>query len=1102
MIDDHHVRNKAIDPLKSFIVQAPAGSGKTELLMQRILTLLLTVKEPEEVMALTFTKKAVEEMRDRVLTALLNAKNKTPVENEHQKKSRSLAEAVLEHDAQHQWNLIDSPHRLHISTIDALSLKICQGSPKETLLPLDITPLDNPTDLYKQAILQTFQEDKNNHFAGELQTLLLHCDNQYQVLENLLCKLIAERDQWLSLVMPYYHEPLQLKNACEEVMNDILKSHLTTIQNNLPPNCLFPLWQSLFFSVHQCKQAVDWTFDVCLLDQDPNHCYVWLDAANLLLTQEGNWRSPRSINKTLGFSTDYPEEKSACQHLLTTLSQSDHQESLRQSLHALRDCPTLHYHKDSWEILKACLQCLPEIVAQCQLLFQSLGECDYVELTLAACRVLDQDAYSQKAQLLNHRISHILIDECQDTSIIQATLLTQLTQHWQMDEHKTLFLVGDPMQSIYRFRQAEVSLFHHWQTHGFGSIALTPLQLTCNFRSEKNLIDWFNVQFKAIFPSDYFAQLGAIPYAPSTAVKLGTQENPVQAYILVDGNANDEACHIIETIEKNPNKSIAILLQKRSQARVIIQALNANSIAFEASDIEPILLHPLTQDWLMCLRALCHFDDAIAWYALVRSPICGATLETLLRIREKSESSAVASVFLDSNFESTFSQNPQLLHFKLRLNQVFQQSNDPPLWQMIRLAWSTLGFDDYYHRDSDRIIFSQCQDLLKSLNWHRHTFDRDALMQRLEKTYCKSSASAPIQLMTIHKSKGLEFDTVIIPGLQIKSRPEEKSLITWQTIIIDDQDPKFCIAPFPSKEQKQEKIYDYCRIIEEKKLQEERKRLLYVACTRAKNQLFLSATLEKKKESDILSEQCSPPKNTFADMLWPFLSTKAHQLPCAEKEVNAIAPLPKLTKPTQDWLEKKSLAIDAKMPTIRPVHNHVSLHLNHLTHQTKAQHFGDALHALCEKIPIHGLHHDYRGLIESIAQQFSSVFQPKARMIDKLTQALQTMQPCQKAAWIFAPHEGAHSEWVILEKQNFGVRKHIIDRSFITNKTRWIIDFKSACPAENECSDTFLENQKNNYLKQLRRYQQCVALLNENLPIQCGLYFPLCGLWIEAFMDG
>jgi len=93
-IPDFAARRRALDPVRSFIVQAPAGSGKTELLIQRYLLLLATVEHPEEIVAITFTRKAAGEMRERVLRALVDARaGKVPASG-HEKATRALAAAA------------------------------------------------------------------------------------------------------------------------------------------------------------------------------------------------------------------------------------------------------------------------------------------------------------------------------------------------------------------------------------------------------------------------------------------------------------------------------------------------------------------------------------------------------------------------------------------------------------------------------------------------------------------------------------------------------------------------------------------------------------------------------------------------------------------------------------------------------------------------------------------------------------------------------------------------------------------------------------------------------------------------------------------------
>ena len=96
----------------------------------------------------------------------------------------------------------------------------------------------------------------------------------------------------------------------------------------------------------------------------------------------------------------------------------------------------------------------------------------------------------------NRSLSHILVDEMQDTSSAQYRMLEALTGGWEEGDGRTLFCVGDPMQSIYRFRSAEVGQFLMARDSGLGNLHLQPLTLRLNFRSGERLVEWFN----AVFP--------------------------------------------------------------------------------------------------------------------------------------------------------------------------------------------------------------------------------------------------------------------------------------------------------------------------------------------------------------------------------------------------------------------------------------------------------------------------------------------------------------------------------------------------------------------------------------------------------------------------
>jgi len=114
---DQPQRDAALDPQRSFIVQAPAGSGKTALLTQRFLRLLATVEQPEEIVAITFTRKAAAEMRGRILKALESARGSEPKEA-WERGTWRLARSALQHADERGWRLGENPQRLRVRTID------------------------------------------------------------------------------------------------------------------------------------------------------------------------------------------------------------------------------------------------------------------------------------------------------------------------------------------------------------------------------------------------------------------------------------------------------------------------------------------------------------------------------------------------------------------------------------------------------------------------------------------------------------------------------------------------------------------------------------------------------------------------------------------------------------------------------------------------------------------------------------------------------------------------------------------------------------------------------------------------------------------------
>jgi ATP-dependent helicase/nuclease subunit A len=142
---DQRERAQTLDTQQSFLVQAPAGSGKTELLTRRLLKLLAEVDEPEEILAITFTIAATAEMRARVLKALHGAEN--PASSDQDLEVAGLASAALANDKARGWNLLQQPQRLSILTIDAVCLTIAHETPLLSRLGGSLSPTDKPQPL-------------------------------------------------------------------------------------------------------------------------------------------------------------------------------------------------------------------------------------------------------------------------------------------------------------------------------------------------------------------------------------------------------------------------------------------------------------------------------------------------------------------------------------------------------------------------------------------------------------------------------------------------------------------------------------------------------------------------------------------------------------------------------------------------------------------------------------------------------------------------------------------------------------------------------------------------------------------------------------------
>ena len=205
---DHAVRKEVLDIHQSFAVSAPAGSGKTGLLTQRVLALLGQCEQPENILAITFTKKAAAEMKHRILVALQSTQQKmtlgdAPPADDYARTTWDLAAQVLRRNEEKDWQLLSLPNRLNITTIDSFCRQLSQQTPLTNDLGGTPDVLDNAeiTYAYQLAARETLaclESDEN--IKPDLIRLIKHFNNQLSTLEELFMRLLQRRDQWLGLL--------------------------------------------------------------------------------------------------------------------------------------------------------------------------------------------------------------------------------------------------------------------------------------------------------------------------------------------------------------------------------------------------------------------------------------------------------------------------------------------------------------------------------------------------------------------------------------------------------------------------------------------------------------------------------------------------------------------------------------------------------------------------------------------------------------------------------------------------------------------------------------------------------------------------------------
>jgi len=1182
-IADGPQRREALDPRASFIVQAPAGSGKTELLTQRMLALLagegvveeLRVQRPEEVVAITFTRKAAGEMRQRVRDTLLYARTNPPPLEPHRKAAYDLAQSVLARDAALGWNLPDNPASIRALTIDGFSGQLARRMPVRARLGGVPGVLDPgvQTEVYRQAARETLEALAGGppEEAKAVEGLLLHRDNQAQTLEDLLADMLATRDQWMRHLglapSPKPGLPTALVQSLAQAVQRLEIQALAGLKAAFPVGMLEETTTLARFAAGQLAAdhpLAGWSTLTAPPGFQPETLPLWQGVAGWLLTGKDEFRKTVTVKN--GFpaadkkNPRFAENKQRMKDLLASLAGN---EPLRGVLEELRRLPPRMLAPPQLEALEALERVLPMALGRLWGGFGQTGGVDFSQVALAAAWALNDSG--PDGGLPTDRITHLLVDEFQDTSLGQSQLLLSLTRRWKPGDGRTLFLVGDPMQSIYRFREAEVGVFlRAWESQRLGAVALKPLSLQVNFRSVAPLVGWMNHLFSQVFPPRSNAGLGQVAYAKAafpgqtapeeTPPPPGDPDQAVTLHPFLDREGAppyslEEARTVARLVSRitarHPGETLAILVRSRSHLARILPALAEAGVRVQAVEIEPLSGKPVVRDLAALTRALLHPADRVAWLALLRGPWCGLDLKDLLAVAQAASPAEERTIWQAVCSPPDLEPDglDRLERLRNALAGAVANRERSPLRRLVEGAWMALGGAACHppeaYGDAEAFLA-----LLEELEAAHPIPDGEAIARRLEALNARPdpAAGGQVQVMTIHKAKGLQFDTVILPGLGRRTKGGNSSLLLWETLPgPPDGGDELLMAPSPVKGG-EDPHYEYLKWRNKTKERAEALRLFYVAATRTKKRLHLLAAVKEKKDGTLspgglLSHVWPVLEDPFAALLREgaapeagFLSNTVQDpsapgtqgltdLPPASGESHGVwsgprrvaggwaAPLPPESLPL-DLLVPESLALGllAQPPEeqsgLEPVFDWAG---------DAARHVGTVVHRALEKMADLGEKGDAdwvrrrQGLHLHQLRQLGVAADGLAAALNKVQRALFNTLEDERGRWILAPHPHAACELELTGLQGAGWITGRLDRTFVADGIRWIVDYKTGEHLGGD-PEAFLDNEQARYREPLARYARLLRLRQslpdqEALPVRAALYFPLMSAWREWTPD-
>jgi ATP-dependent helicase/nuclease subunit A len=1127
---DAAARQRAVESPGSVLVQAPAGSGKTTLLAQRYLRLLSTVDAPERILALTFTRRAAQEMRVRVVDALeAAAARECPADLSS--RTFELAVAARNHLQSLGIDVARHPSRLRIETIDSFNAWLAAQLPITSGAGGRLALIDNASALYDEAARRALAYPAADSFGDALERVLAVADQRWNQLRKLIVQMLPTRDRWLPLLAGSLQaagsiDEAQLANVRRSFDADLdllITRALREAHELIGREALDELGPCIRSAArrvgHERRELAAWADAASPLAPSCDDLARWQGLASLLLTKETRGKLRANMNKNDGFPPDCTE-KAAVSDLLVRFSEIP---GLERVLNTVRGLPERRYGDDDWNRVRDVARLLVLAAAELDAVFREQGTVDFPAVSMAAQRALGSaDAPTDLSLRLDYRLRHLLLDEFQDTSSAQLELVRILTAGWERGDGRSVFCVGDPMQSIYGFRQAEVRAFLELAEEGIGEVRFDVERLITNFRSADGLVGWINRVFGEILPRADDRGRGAIAFRPSRSALTVAPDGEPAVHCRGYATRADEARAAAELIEacrvRHPGWRIAVLVRARVHAREIAHGLRLRGIAFRAVDLEPLQDRPAVRDVVTLICALLHWADRPAWLALLRAPWAGLELADLLALSQARP--LLWDALRDDGALGSLSAEGRARCARLRavLEAAFEAQTHTSVVRWVERTWLALGGPacaaDARDLEHVRAVFARLRKLEEE-----GMPDAADLAGAFADLYAEGDPADAVEIMTIHKSKGLEFDCVIVPALDRHARTQQGQLLLMHPFSRTER-VGMVMAARPAVGARNA-LFEFLRRLAREGESLESERLLYVACTRAKHRLYLTATVGPHADPDALPgeeaddeaarsakpEARRPPHaGSLLAVLYrvrhiadafaapqPSFGTMQDEAALAGLRGGPLIRVPRGWLPTpmqpRPFAPAAGTAVEREETPIFDWAGETARRIGSLVHaelQSLDLSLRDA-NAVRARRP----HYERWLALHGV---------PPERLLqasDRVVGALLAVHRDPRARWIFKTgYRDDFREHALSGYWRGEVVRAVFDRSFVDEDgIRWVIDYKTSQHSGGGLEE-FLDREVERYRPQLERYAALAARLGPER-VRVGLYFPLMSAWRE-----